>query len=79
MALAVPGPINSLMASVLLSGPRLYNAQINIYPGIVKLGWFEPGMYLAFGEWDKFVLGITLANIPLGIGIGNRYDETRSQ
>ena len=69
---------NSLMTSILLSGPRLYNAQINIYPGVVKIGGFEPGVYLAFGEWDKFVFGVTLARVPLGIGLGNKYDETRS-
>ena len=70
---------NSLMTSILISGPRLPNAQINIYPGFVKLGWFEPGMYLAFGEWDKFVFGVSLAHVPFGIGGGNNYDFTRSQ
>ncbi len=70
---------NSLMTSVLLSGPRLYNAQINVYPGLVKIAGFEPGMYLAFGEWDKFVFGVTVASVPFGLGVANTYDVTRSQ
>lgn len=69
---------NSLMSSILISGPRVPNAQINVYPGLVKLGWIEPGMYLAFGQWDKFVFGITFAHIPVGIAAGTRYDVTRS-
>ena len=58
---------NSLMTSIIVTGPRFYNAKINIYPGFVKFGFFMPGMYLAFGEWDKFVAGITFAKIPLGL------------
>jgi hypothetical protein len=58
---------NSLMTSVIITGPRFYNARINIYPGFVKLGCFIPGMYLAFGEWDKFIIGITVAKIPFGL------------
>ncbi|HTR80616.1 MAG TPA: hypothetical protein VMM58_03230 [Bacteroidota bacterium] len=69
---------NSLMTSLLLSGPRLPNAQINVYPGLVKWGWFEPGMFLAFGQWDKFVLGVTFANIPFGLARGTPYDPYRS-
>ncbi len=70
---------NSLMTSLLISGPRVPNMQLNVYPGFVKLGWFEPGVYLAFGEWDKFVFGVTFAHIPLGLALGTRYDVTRSQ
>jgi hypothetical protein len=70
---------NSLMTSIFLSGPRVPNAQINVYPGFVKLGWFEPGMYLAFGQWDKFVLGVTFAHIPFGLATGTKYDVTRAK
>ena len=67
---------NSLMTSVLLSGPRLPNAQINIYPGLVTLAGVRPGMFLAFGKWDKFALGITFAHIPVGLAAGTSYDPT---
>ncbi len=58
---------HSLMTSVLITGPRLYNARINIYPGFFRLGWFRPGFYLAFGEWDRFVTGFSLVHFPVGL------------
>jgi hypothetical protein len=58
---------NSLMTSIIITGPRFYNAEINVYPGFFKLGCIMPGMYLAFGEWDKFIIGVTFAKIPFGL------------
>ncbi|NNK84113.1 MAG: hypothetical protein HKO91_00995, partial [Desulfobacterales bacterium] len=58
---------NSLMTSILFTGPRKYNARINVYPGFFKIGWFRPGIYLGFGEWDNFLVGITFAHIPVGL------------
>lgn len=58
---------HSLMTSIIITGPRMYNARINIYPGFFKLGRFMPGMYLGFGEWDNFLVGITFARIPVGL------------
>ncbi len=60
---------NSLVASLLITGPGLYNARINVYPGYFELGPFKPGIYLGFGEWDKFIFGVSLAHFPLGISI----------
>ena len=58
---------NSLIASLIITGPGLYNARINIYPGFLNIGLFEPGFFLGFGEWDELIFGITYVNIPLGI------------
>jgi len=58
---------HSLMASVIITGPRMYNARINVYPGFAQFGWFNPGMYLGFGEWDNFLVGITFARFPVGV------------
>ena len=58
---------NSLMTSIIVTGPRFYNVRMNIYPGFLKLGPVVPGMYLAFGEWDKFIIGVTCAKIPFGL------------
>ncbi len=57
---------NSLIASLLLTGPGLYNARLNIYPGFLNIGPFKPGFFLGYGEWDKLIVGITYASIPLG-------------
>jgi hypothetical protein len=62
---------NSLVSSLLLTGPELYNARINIYPGFLNFGFFKPGLYLGFGEWDGLIFGITYMNIPLGISFAN--------
>jgi len=61
---------HSLMTSLLVTGPRLYNVRINVYPGFIRQGFFQPGMYLAFGEWDGFRFGVTLAHVPLGVSYG---------
>ena len=61
---------HSLLTSVLITGPRMYNARINVYPGIVNIKGFKPGLFVGFGEWDKFVAGITLARFPVGLLTG---------
>lgn len=58
---------NSLLTSVVITGPHMYNARINIYPGLFSIGRIKPGFYLAFGEWDHFLIGITAARIPIGL------------
>jgi len=59
---------NSLLISAMITGPRFYNAQINIYPGVINIGRFSPGFYCAVGEADGLVLGLSIDNIPLGLG-----------
>ena len=58
---------HSLMTSILITGPRQYNARINVYPGFLQWKWFKPGFYMGFGEWDNFLVGITFAHFPVGI------------
>ena len=40
---------------------------IIILPGYLKIRSFKPGSFIGYGEWDKFILGITYIYIPLGI------------
>ncbi|KAB2923363.1 MAG: hypothetical protein F9K22_09315 [Bacteroidetes bacterium] len=63
---------NSLLLSVLGTGPGLYNVQVNLYPGVADLWGFSPGVYVAYGEWDKFILGVTVSALPAGLGFGKR-------
>ena len=62
---------NSLMSSLVITGPNIYNAQINIYPGIFKFGFFTPGFYCGFGEWDGFLIGASIAHVPVGLVTGS--------
>ncbi len=64
---------NSLLASVILTGPGLWNLRMNIFPGLLSIGKVRPGIYLGVGEWDQFIFGIKLAKIPLGASVGGKY------
>jgi hypothetical protein len=59
----------SLLASFLLSGPKYYNFRMNIYPGLLQIKNISPGVFLAAGELDKFVMGVTVEFLPVGFGI----------
>jgi hypothetical protein len=59
---------NSLLMSAMVTGPRYYNIQINVFPNVIKLGKFSPGFYFAFGESEGLVLGLSVKNIPFGFG-----------
>lgn len=59
----------SLLASLLLSGPKYYNLRMNIYPGFLKYKNISPGLFMTIGEMDKFVIGFTFTSIPIGFGL----------
>lgn len=56
---------NSLLISLLVSGPRMYNLRANIYPGFFSTRHYIPGFYLGMGEWDKFNIGISFLLMSL--------------
>ncbi len=59
---------NSLLLSVLATGPKLPNIRVNVYPGLLMVAGLSPGVYFGFGEWDNFVVGINLHHsIPIGL------------
>ena len=62
---------NSLMTSMIFTGPHSYNYRLNIYPGFIKKDWFKPGLFLSVGELDKFQIGLTLASMPIVPGFGD--------
>jgi len=45
----------------------LYNARINLYPGLFEIKGIKPGLFLGLGEWDGLVAGFTLARFPIGL------------
>lgn len=74
--LAVSGGIfydrnNSLLASLLFAKTKDYRYRLNLYPGLVKVGPFKPGFFVALNRDDQVMYGITfgsLHHLPLGIG-----------
>lgn len=62
---------NSLLFSAILTGPRIPNLRINVYPGLFNIGDFEPGIYLGTGKWDNFIVGINLTHyFPISPAFG---------
>ncbi len=58
---------NSLLGSIIFTGPKYYNAQLNIYPGWLNSKRWTPGFFVGMGEIDGFLLGLSLMNIPVGV------------
>ncbi|MCH7733490.1 MAG: hypothetical protein IIB44_13450 [Candidatus Marinimicrobia bacterium] len=61
---------HSLMTSIILTGPRIYGASMNIYPGYIRIGWFVPGIFISLEEGNKLLFGLTVTLFPLGIVSG---------
>ena len=58
---------HSLLGSLIVTGPRLYNTRINLYPGFLAYKGIKPGFFIGVGQWDGLVSGFTLAHFPIGI------------
>ena len=58
---------NSLLASLLFSGSRVYKARLNIYPGILSFGKVSPGFFCAIGNQNEVILGARLVSFPVGL------------
>ncbi len=63
---------NSLLASITLSGVKEYFASIDIYPGIINIGDFSPGLWTVIGRNGNLVFGITTRYI-LSLGYEVNY------
>ncbi len=58
----------SLMTSLILSGTKGYKARLNIYPGVLKIGKFSPGIFINLRKDNQIVLGMQYSWMPFGIG-----------
>jgi hypothetical protein len=58
---------NSLLASFVVCDSFNEIVRFNMYPGILKLFSFSPGIFTSFGERGKCTVGVTLSMLPLGI------------
>lgn len=54
----------SLMASLMVSGLPHNKARLNVYPGMLRMGSFSPGISASWGH--ELVVGINAACFPLG-------------
>jgi hypothetical protein len=58
----------SLLAGAVITGPKVPNIQLNVYPGLVDLWGCQPGMYVGYGDRDGLVAGVTVMNLPISPG-----------
>jgi len=61
---------NSLLASLKIGNHIDYQAVVNVYPGIIKIGKFSPGVWAALDKNGKSMIGISTIWIP-GLAIKN--------
>jgi hypothetical protein len=58
---------NSLMASLFVSGLTDYTVSMNLYPGMIDVGGFTPGLWVVLARNGKFLMGISTVWTP-GLG-----------
>jgi hypothetical protein len=57
----------SLLASVRVSEGWTQRLRVNVYPGVVRVGAWSPGLYLGHRRGDGWLLGVSLADVPVGL------------
>jgi hypothetical protein len=58
---------NSLLSSLILSGPKSFNVRLEVFPGVIGFKNYKPGFYFGVGQIDNFQVGISFPNFPFGI------------
>ena len=58
---------NSLLAEVIWAGTKDYKWRVNLYPGLVHLRSFTPGLFLVIDQDNKTMVGVNLASFPVGL------------
>lgn len=64
---------NSLLASLLLARTKDYKARLNLYPGLLRVGRFSPGVVAALHRENSALVGVTFGTSPLPVGLGTRF------
>jgi hypothetical protein len=59
---------NSLLFSVVVAPRKDDKMSLNIYPGVLRITGFSPGLVLAVGGIRKVSFGVTLPGVPVGLG-----------
>lgn len=59
---------NSLLASFSYARRTDYICNLNVYPGLLKIGNFSPGIWLAYNDYENLIMGFTVNFIPVGLG-----------
>ncbi len=63
---------NSLLASLSVTMKTDYMINLNIYPGVIKLWGISPGLWGAYSQNGKIILGITAMWAPFGLAYSTK-------
>ena len=63
---------NSLLASIQVSDVSDYFINANVYPGLIKIGNFSPGLWAVFDRRGYPTIGIS-TRYTLGVGLGYNF------
>jgi len=63
---------NSLLASLVIMDSKKDILRANIYPGIISLGGFSPGVFLDYGVGRALSVGFTMQLLPVGLSFHNQ-------
>jgi hypothetical protein len=58
---------NSLMASVLYAGKLKSMLRVNVYPGLLHIGCFSPGLFALLDRDDRWTMGVQVQKLPIGL------------
>ncbi len=64
---------NSLLWSLLFSKFYHENVRLNIYPGVLNIPSFYPGLFFTMGDGWSYTIGFTLKFSPIGFGMHTPY------
>lgn len=63
---------NSLLASIAVTIKTDYMINVNIYPGLIKIGDISPGIWGAYSQDKNVILGFTFSWLPFGFAQSTR-------
>ncbi len=63
---------NSLLFSVMASNRINEKLRVNLYPGVIDLWGFSPGLFAALGNRSQFIAGFSVQYSPIGLAYRNK-------
>lgn len=63
---------NSLLFSAMASNRINERLRLNLYPGVIDLWGFSPGLFAAVGNRNQFIAGFSVRYSPIGLAYRNK-------
>lgn len=63
---------NSVLASLMVSNRVNEKVRLNIYPGVIDLFGFSPGLFASIGNRNQFIAGFSIQYSPFGLAYRNK-------